>query len=67
MAAKEITETTFDSGAPISIVSGLVHLDSNTFRQILQDKLAIATLVQRWGKTELNAPKLKKLTKEKLI
>ena len=67
MAAKEVTETIFDSGAPISIVSSLVNLDSKPFRQILQDKLAITTLVQDWGKTELNAPKLKKLTKEDFI
>ena len=38
-----------------------------TAQQILKDKLEITTLVQGLGKTELNAPKLKKLTKEDFI
>ena len=38
-----------------------------TAQQILKDKMEITTLVQGLGKTELNAPKLRKLTKEDFI
>ena len=38
-----------------------------TAQQILKDKLEITTLVQGLGKTELNAPKLRKLTKEDIV
>ena len=39
----------------------------STSQQIIQDKLKITTLVQGLSKTETNAPKLKKFTKEDII
>ena len=39
----------------------------STSQQIIQDKLEITTLVQGLSKTETNAPKLKKITKEDII
>ena len=38
-----------------------------TAQQIIQDKLEITTLVQGLGKTETNAPKLKKFTEEDIF
>ena len=65
-APRKAKKTTTSDSLIEQLVRTLTANQSHT-QQILQERVELTELVQGLGKTEVNAPKLKKLTKESFI